>query len=109
MRFDKHLTPAERVDAWRHGIAYKLASMEILPSEFYKMAQETKKDLTSWLKPILYVSLMTGIPLGGLAYMINNQVSQSSSGNKVLRQKREYYRDLASQLKNTLEDENGNS
>ena len=109
MRFDKYLTPAERVQAWRNGMTYKLASMEVLPSEFHAMCK--KASLMDMIKGLALTAVVTGIPLGGVAYMIDDQTSNSSAKNTGLRKKRDYYRDLAAQIKQTLEKEqqtNGN-
>lgn len=101
MRFDKYLTPAERVQAWRNGMTYKLASMEVLPSEFHGMCK--KANLMDLIKGLAITSVVTGIPLGGIAYMIDDQTSNSSAKNIGLRKKRDYYRDLAAQIKQNLE------
>lgn len=105
MRFDKYLTPQERVDAWRTGITCKLASMEVLPSEFNRLVKQA--SLSGLAKAFLYTALLTGIPVGGLAYILNDQANSSSAANAGLRKKRDYFRDLSAEIRSRLEENNG--
>ena len=108
MRFDKYLTPEERVQAWRSGLTYKLASSEILPSEFNAMCKKagsTADTAALPFKAMLWAALLSGGALGSLQFFADEAVSNGSAKNMALRRRRNYFRDVAARLKQEIEDD----
>ena len=108
MRFDKYLTPEERVQAWRSGLTYKLASSEILPSEFNAMCKKaggTADAAALPFKAMLWAALLSGGALGSLQFFADEAVSNGSAKNMALRRRRNYFRDVAARLKQEIEDD----
>ena len=109
MRFDKYLTPEERLSAWRAGLTFKLAEKEVLPSEFDKMlksAQDASSKAALPLKAMLWLALLSGGALGTIGYFADESVADGGAANNALRRRRNYFQDAASRIKNDLEAEN---
>ena len=107
MRFDKYLTPEERLQAWRNGIAYKLAEKEVLPSEFNKMcktAQDaTGKAIALPLKAMIWSAILSGGALGTLGFFTDEAIDDGGQKNLALRRRRNYFKDVAAKLKAEIE------
>lgn len=115
MRFNKYLTPEERIQAWRTGIAYKLAEREILPSEFNKMLTKSAagekgklNDVASaggaFAKSILMTSLLIGAPVGIAGHLIGEDIKNSGAKVRELERKRDYTKDIVQRIKEELEE-----
>ena len=103
MRFDKYLTPEERVAAWNRGITYKLATSEVLPSEFNKMCKEAQAGQPPLpLKAMLWMALLAGVPLGIGSSLVGSELASSGSANAALKKKRDYTRDITDTIKQRL-------
>ena len=106
MRFDKYLTPEERIQAWKEGLTYKLAEKEILPSEFDEMvksAQEKTNYALLPLKLLLWSALITGGGIGVVNHLVGQAVGTGGAKNDSLRRKRNYMRDVTARIKSELE------
>ena len=103
MRFNKYLTPEERIEAWNTGITYKLAEKEILPSEFNQMCKQAEGfDAPAPLRALLWTAILTGAPIGIAAHLIHNEVKKTDTKNRALRRERDYLRDLSEELNQRL-------
>ena len=106
MRFDRFITPEERVQAWSRGITYKLATSEILPSEFNGMCKKAQAGQPPLpIKAMLWLALLTGVPLGVGSSLINNELERSGKTNAALRKKRDYTRDVTETLRQRLKNQ----
>lgn len=102
MRFNKYLSPEERIAAWNNGITYKLAEKEVLPSEFNAMCKQANGDAPMPLQAILWTAILTGAPIGIASHLVSNELKKTSIKNRELKRQRDYLRDLSAELDQRL-------
>ena len=103
MRFNKYLTPEERIEAWKTGITYKLAEKEILPSEFNQMCKRAQIENPPLpLRLILWSALLSGGALGVGAHLVGNEMAKGDAKIRDKKRTREYYRDMVERFKEEL-------
>ena len=91
------LSPDERLAAIRQGYLVKCAESGVT-----KAAVSVLGTLDSATKAVLVGSVLTGIPMGVMAYAINRRLSRKRQQERELQERIEFYNEAAHDLESGL-------
>ena len=105
----EYLPDYERLNCIRYGAAMELADRGITVGQFdgiVKRAQARVPSLS--LEDVFKTSLVFGLPLGTLAYVIGRSLKKGSRKSRRMRKELEYYNGVTAELKNRMKSISGN-
>ena len=99
--YHKYLTPQERVQCLRFGAVLKCAERGITPKQFMKQAAWYDVPATA-LKTVAALAVVTGVPIGIAAHVINRHVTKERTKERDLKEQIKYYQNAAGGLQSGL-------
>lgn len=103
MFYTEYLTPSERMDAIRAGVAAGLSEAGVAPSQFeaaVKCAQAKPGVPLVSLGGLANTAIVAGVPLGLMYYIVNRSLNRTDKKTRRLQKELDYYNDVMAEFKN---------
>ena len=104
----EYLPDYERLNCIRYGAAMELMDRGITVPQFDSIVKKAQARFPSVsFGDVFRTSLIFGVPLGTLAYIVHNSLKKGSKKTRRMRKELDYYNDVASELRNRYKSLNG--
>lgn len=112
MSYTEYLTPSERLDAIRIGVAMELADNGVSPEAFMGMfeksaagdkmgpAGKTVDMISKAPSTLLNTAVISGLPIGLLLYAVHRSLRDTNRKTRKMKRELQFYQDAVQELKN---------
>jgi hypothetical protein len=99
----EYLPDYERLNGIRYGAAMELMDRGMTVGQFDSIVKQAQVRVPSLsLGDVFRTSLVFGIPLGTLAYVVSRSLKKGSRKSRKMRKELDYYNGVTSELKNRM-------
>ncbi len=104
MFYTEYLTPSERMDAIRAGVASGLHDAGVTPSKFDSAIKSAQARIpTVSLGALANTAIVAGVPLGLVYYMVSKSLNKTDRKTRRLQKELDYYNDVMAEFKNNYQ------